>query len=316
MTGALGEIPATGNTQLAGALEAGRIALDLGQQVTFQQYTRYILPIDGFVFWLPTIPFTAAGSLHYTQEIVQHEDETLGTGSITFTTAQKIAEFADIPLDTIYVASTDSFRYAFSQQNGFYNQAGQWHYFGRVISPAMESQLLDSPGQIDPTQPVVSNSLPFWLQLNNYAPPLANYLGNTIPIYPSFLIEPNLVSPYIGVHIGDADTTSPQMTSLLDQQSNDSQLCRDSVRLTLYGLQNNAARDFRRLILQYSEWTQNFGIGSIGPITDGKRPQAELVAIGMQKHLSVDVWYQETRAADVARQLITQALATVSINPY
>ncbi|HEY6922809.1 MAG TPA: hypothetical protein VI653_05015, partial [Steroidobacteraceae bacterium] len=87
-------------TQMQGALDDGLEVLDLNQQVTFQAYTRVVLPADGYVFWSPTTKLAAKGSLHYSQEIQQNEDETVGFATVVFTSESKIVEFDDSPINT------------------------------------------------------------------------------------------------------------------------------------------------------------------------------------------------------------------------
>src|SRR6185312_10787007 len=148
---------------LRGPLQDGVDTIDLNQQVQFQAYTRVVLPLDKYVFWSPTTKLCASGSLHYSQEMEQREDETVGVATVTFTSQKRITEFSESPVSTIYVAEHCGFRYAFSQQSGHYEQAGLWHYFGHLVYPALESQLLDRPDAIDPNRAVVSNSLALWL---------------------------------------------------------------------------------------------------------------------------------------------------------
>jgi hypothetical protein len=297
------------DTQLSGALHDGQQILDLNQEVKFQAYTRIVLPLDGYVFWSPTVPFVAKGSLHYAQSIQQNETDTLGLADVTFSSLNQIVEFTSIPPNTIYVASAGGFRYAFSAHQGFYRQANLWHYHGHSIEPAMASQLLDEPAAIDPNQAVVSNSLPLWLALNNYGTMYADWFSNSIPVYPSFLTEMNLAPPYAAVHI--SNTTSNQLAPVLTSNRSHYQLATDQVRVTLYGLQNNAALDFLDCVLQYSVNTDNFGIMGMPIVTDGKRVQTELQAIGMQKFIDFSISYNQARVADVARQLILSAVPTI-----
>lgn len=300
-------------TQMQGALDDGLEVLDLNQQVTFQAYTRVVLPVDAYVFWSPTTKLCAKGSLHYTQEIQQNEDETVGVATVVFTSETKIVEFDDSPISTIYVARHGDFRYAFSQQRGFFSQAGQWHYFGHIIYPAMASQLLDRPDSIDPERAVTSNSLALWLALNTFSSPFNDGFLTGVTLYPSFLTEPNLVPPYGTVHIGDDDTYPLQSAPYIDSQRNHYQLVADRVRITLYGLQNNEAMDFVDAVNSYSVLTTNFGLMNMPVVKDGKRPQTELQAIAMQKTIDYEVSYNQTRITEIARQLILSALPTIII---
>lgn len=321
------------STQLRDALVSGLETLDLDQQITFQAYTRVVLPLDGYIFWSPTTQLVIAGSLHIAQEIAQNEDETYGAATVVFTAEAPVTQFIAAPINTIYVATVNGTQFAFSQQQGFYQQAGIWHYFGHSIPPALSTQLLSSPNQIDPNQAVVSNSLPLWLALNKYGPatliqvpvldssgqPVLDSSGNVITtpsvvypdlfncnvtLYPSFVVSPNLVPPYGVVHIGEEDTRALQSAPYIDVNRNHWQLGSDRVRITLYGLQNNAALDFLDCVEQYSVNTGNFGIMNMPIVRDAKRTQSELQAIAMKKYIDFEVSYYQFRAQQIARTLI------------
>jgi hypothetical protein len=298
--------------QMAGALRDGLGQLSQDQEVRFRAYKRIVLPLDGFAFWQPTGDHVFSGSLHYSQAIVQNESEILGQAEIQFTSESQIAHFRDA-INTIYVANYGNFRYAFYAQTGFYEQAGLWHYIGHSIPPALTTQLLDTPGMIDPTQAVTTNSLALWLNLNEYVSPLSDGYSNTLSLYPSFLTPPNLVPPYASVHIDPENGTRPlQALPNLRRSRSSHQLMADRVRITTYGLQNNAAIDFLNCVLAYSEFTDNFGIMSPPRILDGKRVQVELEAIAMQKIYEFEVSYYQSRVDTVSRKLIEKAQIAIS----
>lgn len=197
-------------SQQAAAIGAGLEQLDLSQEITFQKYSRIVLPLDGYIFWQPTTTLTVTGALHYAQDIIQEEDETLGLASVSFSTQKPIADFTDMPIDAIYVATFNGVRFAFSRQGGFFQPAALWHYQGHSIYPAMASQLLDTPGVLDPSRVVVSNSLPIWLAMNGYRSVLTGGFSNGLTLYPSKAVPANLPPPYGSVHIGDGDTRALQ----------------------------------------------------------------------------------------------------------
>lgn len=305
-------------TAFAGALGDG---LDqLNQVVTFQAYTRSVLPLDGFMFWVPTIQVDVKGVLHYSQDIQQNEDETIGLASVTFTSQEPVALFSDAPINTIYVARIGGFRFAFSQQQ-VYPQAGLWHYFGHSIQPAMASQLLDRPGSIDITQAVTSNSLALWFGLNNYESPFDDgFTTAGVPfyiapptLYPSGMVPPNLIPPYGVVHIGENDTEALQSFPSLDANRNHDQLCADWVTITLFGLQNNVGLDFQDTVNKYSLLTDNFGVMNTPVVRDAIRTQAELQTRAMKKTIRYRISYHQQRVAQVARKLILSAVPTYII---
>ena len=92
-----------GNSQqLFAALQQGLETLDLNQELSFTQYTKKILPLDGFVYWIPGISQNFKGSLHTAQETRQNSDETFGDAMLIFTAEGQITEFSNAPSDTIW----------------------------------------------------------------------------------------------------------------------------------------------------------------------------------------------------------------------
>jgi hypothetical protein len=294
--------------QMWSQLRDGLEKLDLDEEITFQAYSRVVLPIDGYVYWTPTTTRCVKGALTYTQEIQQNEDETYGAATVLFTAEEKIVAFESAPINVLFVACVDGFRFAISQQQGFFGPAGLWHYFAQSIPPALASQLLDAPNMLDPAQAVVSNSLPAWLQLNGYKSPYYDGFSNPdLVLYPSDLVSPNLVPPYGAVHI-TPDARALQAAPYLDVNRNHWQLVADKVRITLYGLQNNAAMDFVDLVNQYSLQTECFGIMNVPCMRDEKRTHSGLQAIAMKKVIEYEVSYYQMRMAQIGRQLIKDAL--------
>ena len=132
------ELGIQNSQQLFASLQQGLETLDLNQEVSFIQYTKKILPLDGYVFWVPGISQNFKGSLHVAQETRQNFDETFGDAMLIFTAEGQITEFSNAPSNTIWVATVGSnagingenIRFAFNKQTGFYFQAGIWHYVG------------------------------------------------------------------------------------------------------------------------------------------------------------------------------------------
>ncbi len=307
--------------QLAALLGAGIEQLSLDQEVTFQTYSRTVLPIDGYVFWTPTTTFTVQGALHHTMEMLQNEDETLGLAGVLFTTQQRVVEFDDCPINSIYVATLGGFRYAFSRHQGYFGPAQVWHYQGQSVYPAMASQLLDPGTTLDPSRAVVSNSLPLWLSLNGYQSPYVGGFSSNITLYPSFAVPANLPPPYGAVHIPPESTRALQSVPRIQRTVVNGQTYRfhdqlmaDRVRVTLYGLQHNEAMDFFDCVLAYSMNVGGFGLMNTPAVTDGKRSQVELQALAMQKVIDFEISYQQSRSYETAMLLIQQATATFYVN--
>ena len=301
-------------SELSDAIDQAARELSLDQEITFQPYTRVVLPVDGYVFWKPsTAAFKVKGSLHFTQAVEQNEEETFGLANVLITTRNRLVEFETMPPNKLYVGQIGDkdgeprFRFTISAQNGRYRAAGLWHYSGRSVSPALSSQLLDKDGTIDASRAVVCNSLPLWLDLNTYVPLWAGQFKTGITLYPSDLVEPNLKPPYGIVHIGGNDTRSLQSAPYLDSTMSSWQLAADRVRVTLYGLQSDEAIAFHNAVLAYSRDTDNFGIMNMPIPRDEKRIEPGMQAIAMKKSIDYEVSYVMSRVAQIARQLIKQA---------
>lgn len=318
-------------TQQKGLLYDGQVALGYLQHVTFKRYRQTVLPLDGFIFWLPASTFEVEGAIHYDQTIVQNDEEVFGQSSVYFASQEPVTQFsldpnkAD-PTPTLYVATIEDptggqFRYAFSSQRKFFSPAGLHHYVGKSIAPAMQTQLIDDPKFLDPTRAVLSNSLPAWLGLNNYVTPFLDWYENqgvafqkAPPVlYPSKMSPMNLVAPYGTIRIRADDTESWQSAAYIDANRSSWQLCRDRVLVTLFGLQSDEAEDFLQTVLQYSRngiyipdvgAVDTFGICNSPCVRDGDRSQEELQTRGMVKSIYFEVSYNQSRVNQISRSII------------
>lgn len=306
------------STGVASALNAAQLAgteaLSQSQTIEFLEYSRQVLPLDGFIFWLKTgRSLIAAGSFHVAKTLEQREDETLGVSRVVFTAEQQIQDFDALQPGTMYIGSIGEIRFAFSSSKNFYQQAGQYHYMGEAVYPAMATQVIDDPATLDLTNVVVSNSLPIWLMLGSSA--VFGLTPPTFPIYPSFLVPQDTPPKYATVHIGDDDTEALQSAPGFDFEGTHTQLCRDRVRITFYGLRNNEALDFQDYVFQYSLNTDIIGFMSMPVIRDAKRTQREVGIIAQKKEFSCEISYYQTRVEAETRQLILSALATYLPQP-
>jgi hypothetical protein len=163
----------------------------------------------------------------------------------------------------------------------------------------MYPQIIDDPLTLN-TDPIATNSLPIWLSLTQ-----------VMPIYPSFLVPTNLHPPYATVHI--AETDGIQSAPYIDNTSTHWQLVKDKVKVTIYGKRNNDALDFQDYIFQQSLNSENFGIQNIPIIKDEQRIQSELGILAIKKVIEFDINYYQSRALDIARQLILSATCSVSV---
>ncbi len=297
------------------ALTAGIATTSLNQTVTFIEYSRTVLPLDGFVFWVRTPnTFTATGSVHIADHLEQREDETIGISRVTFTTLQEIQDFSAVAPGKIYIGSIGEIRFSFADQANFYQAAGLWHYRGDAIYPVFESQIIDNINDLDLSRLVISNSLPIWLSL-----PQLNVFGYSTPqypIYPSFLIPQDISPPYISVHIPEDGTEPIGAAPWLDSNNSHWQLCKDRVRIVLYGLSNQECLDFQDFLFAYINANGNMiGLMNVPVMRDDRRGQRELGIISQRKIFTAEVSYYQSRINDLARQYILTALVAILPNP-
>lgn len=328
---------------LAAGLRQGERAIDQNQKVTFLQYNRLVLPVDGFVFWVAASLMTpgalnrsaafnsaafntasfnespqagvqdntlvARGSLHYSSDMEQTEEANYAINRVLFTSEQHIQGLNAVGPNTIYIATIDSIRFAFSSRSSFYRQAGIWHYVGNAIYSTMESQIIDDPADFNGKQVVVSNSLPAWLAINHYAPPYPVLLPfPTIPLYPSFAVPQNLRPPYGSVQIGEGDTDAIQGAPFLGRTLTHRQLVTDRVQVTLFGANNDAALTFQDASIGYATDTERFGIMNVPVVRDVKATQNELLTLAMKKRIGFEVSYYQESVRNATRQMIESCL--------
>lgn len=317
------------SVSMEGQANADRLALktlSLDQKVTFVSYRRQVLPLDGYVFWLRGGATIVSGSLHYATEQRQSEDETLSVNRVIFTTSLEAGGFNLIGPDELWIAEFGTrkaewnrapVRVAFGRQEAFYAAAGLFHYQGDAVYPALATQLVDSGGALRTDTLIVSNSLPAWLTLAQYNPIWLKTGNPRVPLYPSHVLPANLTPPYGAVHIEPAETRALQASPALIPTATGhtrTSLTADRVRVTLYGLTNDAALNFIYLVNQYSVDTDVIGIMNMPVVRDEKRTQVEIGALAMKKSIEFDISYHQSRIKDIAVQLITSAAASFTFN--
>jgi hypothetical protein len=294
---------------LNAALVAGVENVSQQQTITFIEYRRIVLPLDGYIFWVNAgASFTAQGSFHIATKLEQREDETIGVNRVVFTSAQELQDFNAVAPGTMYIGSFGEARFAFSQQANFYQQSGLYHYSGEALYPALATQVIDNPAALDLSDVIVSNSLPLWLSLGS-----ATVFGKTaptFPIYPSFLVPQDAPPPYASIHIGDSDTEAIGSAPSFDYEDSHFQLCKDRVKITLYGLRNADALNFQDFLFQYSLDTDNIGVMNMPVIRDEKRTQREMGILAQKKSFTIDVSYYQENIVAVSRQFLLQSIQT------
>lgn len=342
----------SGRSPLASDLAEGVNAISSEQVVRFTKYVRLVLPLDGFVFWVradllspsalanafvanpfyldgagapvgvplnsaprlitPAAFVDAKGSLHYATDTRQEEASTYAQNRVVFTSLDEVQDLNEIGPNVLFIGTIDGVRFAFSTRGSFYRQAKLYHYVGNAVYSELDTQLVDKLDGFNSRDVVVSNSLPLWLALNGYVP----FYGFACPItlYPSFLVPNNLAPPYGSVHIAPESTRSLAGAPFLTSSSTHSQLCAETVKVTMFGARNFTALDFLDCVMQRSRDYEDFGIMNMPAVRDEKRTQAELNAIAQKKSVVFEISYYQQRVNDVARQMILSAIPTYHVD--
>ena len=321
--------------QMASTIQAGERVLSEKQTIAFTKYVRLALPIDGSVFWVradlasPSALFNAHrfnavsynavpdqiysapvvvahGSLHYMSQAVQEEGDSAALNRVLFTSEEEIKDFSDISPTVMYIGDWQDIRFSFAQRGMYYEQAKIHHYEGNAILSTMETQIIDDLLSFSPDQ-VVSNSLPIWLDLMNPYIPMLGLGGLPWPILPSFLVPADLPPPFVSVHVFPESTQAISSAPIINRTQSRSQLVREKVRLTTYGLRNAAVLD----LCDYVQWqfqnSAKLGIMNMPVPRDEKQPQIEMGVLAQKKTIEYEVNYLQATARDMARQMILSA---------
>lgn len=300
----------TGKHQLAANLVNGITTISESQEIDFRLYQKVTLPTDGSVFWVAAAdPVKLQGSFHYSTDQNQNEDESASANFVIFTALEEVNALNDIAPDGLYIGTFEGVQFAFNQRIPYYKQAGLFHYRGNAVTSVMRPQIVDNLGDIFEAMSVVSNSLPIWLTLDRM-----------VDMYPSFLVPPNLAPPYAAVHIGMNDTEAIQAVAaqspVYEMDGYDvvkplnilgtvrSQLTRDRVRITLWGVRNGAAQSFLDYVLNWMSSSNAMGLMNMPIIRDDKKTQTELNILGQKKVIEFEVSYHQASAYSCAKKLI------------
>jgi hypothetical protein len=251
---------------------------------------------------LPT-DVSVMGSFHYASSSEQREDATVDVNDIVFTSLEEIQPFNQVGPHHLYIGTYQELKFAFSSRARLYEQADLYHYQGKALYTTKVTQVIDDPSQFNPTQ-YPSDSTPIWISLSSYVPPYPTF-NCPFPLYPSYLVDDNLTPPFGSVHI--EETQALAMVPYMGSNSATAHLCRDRVKIHLYGLDNEAASDFLLCVESYSRDWMTLGLASSPSIHDVKDPQSELKIIAKRKEIEFNVNYLQSVARDIARQFILHA---------
>lgn len=297
------------------ALTSGMDTLSQSETVAFVQYVRYVLPLDGYVFWLRTKQIEAKGVFHYSANGNQNETNSATINPVVFTTTTPIDDFEEIDPKTIWIGEYAGLKFSFAQRGFYFKESNVYHYAGNAVYATMQTQLVDTGDQLPVEALVVSNSLPAWLTIANYSPEWLLPTNPQVTLFPSFLVPQNVRPPYGVVHIDPRQTVALQAFPTIALRGTHTQLATDRVRVTLYGLTNDQALDWLDTVIQYSDDYSVIGMMNMPIVVDEKETQQEINTIAMKKVVDFEVSYTQARVRDVARQLILHALVTFIPNP-
>jgi hypothetical protein len=245
------------------------------------------------------------GSFHFASVNLQREDATVDSNDIIFTALSEIQPFNNIGPNNLYIGKHDDsgVTFAFSQRGRLYDQADLYHYQGTAVRTTHGTQIIDDPSQFNPTI-IVSNSLPIWLSLSAYVPPYPTF-NCPFPLYPSYLVDDNLSPPFGSIHVEKTDTLA--MTPYMGSNSSTAYLCRDKVKVHLYGCDAREVSDFLLCVENYSRDWMTLGFANSPAIYDEKQTQTEMKIISQYKTIVFEVNYLQNVARNIARQFILHA---------
>jgi hypothetical protein len=243
------------------------------------------------------------GSFHYSSTINQDEDATVDSNNVIFTSLSEIQAFNQIGPDYLYICHYRDLTFAFSSRGRLYEQSDLYHYAGSALRSRHQTQIIDDPNQFNPTL-VVSNSLPIWLNMPNYVPPYPGFVC-PIPLYSSYLVDDNISPPFGSIHIEDTETI--EMGSAFGPRLQQSQLCREKVKVHLYGADNLMASNFVAFVEQYSLDWMKLGLSDSPAIKDIKLTQPEFKILAQRKLIIFEINYRQNVVRDEARQFILHA---------
>lgn len=326
-----GILDSPSNTNLQDSLAGGVKQISGNQVVTFKQYQKYVLPVDGYIFWYPSgVPdLQVPGSLHYIVQQSQEVDQTRGINTVIFTALESVSAFNAIQDGILWIGTPPrgmddqgaSFKFAFNQRGSYYQEADLHHYTGTAVWPTMETQILESASDI-PTDKILSNSIPLFMARKGTAgeslkpswlPP------STYTIYPEYLADENARPPYISVEVKSSESIQIQAYryNLPDGTAARDQLVKDTVTIHLWGMNHLQATQYLDYLVWYFETygadVTSMGLMSEPLIRDVAVLQSELNTRSQKKVIELTVSYYQSAALAQAITLITHTLPSFDI---
>lgn len=325
----------SGGTPLANALQAGLTDISYAATVDFTVYVRTVLPLDGYVFWVradlvsdavktgldadtyngPTT-ISVPGSIHVSTETIQKDDQNLDLSHTIFTTKTEVRPFHDVGQSYVWIGNFQGIRFGINTRNNYYRQADLHHYVGSTIVPTVETQIIDDVSQLQEQELVVSNSLPFFLAMGSQSALYGFIEPPPCPIYPAYMSPDNMIPPYITVNVDETTTTALTSAAGFDENGSRWQHVSETVRLTLFGLRNDAALQALDYICNWCYVFDKIGIQNSPVIHDEKQTQPEIGALAIKKTAVLQVNYYQKYSQDISRQLIKHCIPSIDITGW
>lgn len=296
--------------------ETGTGESDYKSLVTFKEYKRKILPLDGFIFWLATgIEKTVSGSVSYLTKKLQKEGESYEQSRVLFTTNEEVKPF-HATSDTTWVGAFNDLRFVLGLCTYEHKETELYHYIGKSLSPAFARQFVDNADDINDQEPIVSNSLPIFLSLPSEGNPYLDRYPwpENVPVFPSFLVPDNQPPPYVTVHNDAESIKGIGMSAINITDSSGTQITSERVRLSLYGLSNTQAGNIREYIIRWAlihPWMM--GVMNNPVISDARETSPNITTLAQKKTIDFDVMYQQNALRNSAVQLIRQAKINLEV---
>jgi hypothetical protein len=316
------------------ALVGGTKTLSANQVVTFTQYTKYVLPVDGYVFWYPTEgvpPLKVPGSLHYIVQQSQEVDQVRGINNVVFTAEKSVTEFNLLSDRVLWIGTPPAgmdnqgapFLFAFNQRGSYYQQSDLHHYTGTAVWPTMQTQILESAADL-PTDKILSNSIPLFMSLTGTASSTIkpSWLPPTVyTVYPEYLSAENAAPPYISVEVKTTESLQIQAYryNLPDGTAARDQLVKDTVTIHLWGMNHIQATEYLDYLMWYFETygaspaVTSMGLMSDPVIKDVAVLQSELATRSQKKVIELTVSYYQSAALTAAMTLILSTIPSFSV---
>ncbi len=300
------------DTPLGSDLAEGVKAIAIQQEIKFTHYAEAILPLDNYRFWVrirPLKTMKVMGSLHYATEIHQDVEETFALNRVVFTSLSEVTPLNAVDPKTMWIGEFDGLMFGFSGRGKYFKQSGLHHYYGAAIYPDMRTQVVNSASHLATDEVIASNSLPLWLAMNAYQPPVPGVRwALPVTLYPAYLLPLDMSPPFASVDILQGSPIALQSTAYIGKDGTHFQLVSDRVKITMFGLRNAEALTLVDAVNQYSLDYDTFGIMNMPVVMDERRIQPELMTIAQKKSVEFEISYHQFTARNIARQLITKVI--------